>query len=341
MRYGVVGTGYWGENHVRVASELAAEDVLDEVVVCDVDEARAAELAGTHNLEYVTDAAQLAVDAATVATPSPTHEAIATDLLEGGTDVLVEKPLALDADAAWNVVRTAASHDRTLGVGHIFRYHPALRELKRRIDAGELGDLRYLHTVRFSFRVPRDTTGVLYSLAVHDVDIYNYLLGGQPTALYCQRDAHLRDGIDEAATVQLQYDAGEQVADTGASGVIHSSWQVPVFGKRRDLAVVGTDAAAAVDYRRDTEIELFETAVRPDVDGDLTLHDGGSTVYELADAEPLKREVRAFVRAVRDGTEPLASGAVGARTVELLERAEESDAKDEVVVIEEPRSVPQ
>jgi len=65
----------------------------------------------------------------------------------------------------------------TPGVGHIFRYHPALVALEWRIDRRELGPIKYLQTRRFSFRVPRTATGVLYSLAVHDVDVYDYLLG--------------------------------------------------------------------------------------------------------------------------------------------------------------------
>jgi len=333
MRYGVIGTGYWGENHVRVAAELAAAGRLDEVVVCDVDEERAASLGDRFDLEYCSDHRELSVDAATLATPSTTHEQIATDLLSSGTHLLVEKPLALDAGAAWNIVETADANDCTLGVGHIFRYHPALRELKRWIDRGELGDIKYLHTTRFSFRVPRDTTGVLYSLAVHDVDIYNYLLDAQPTQVYCNRDSHLREGIDETATLDLEY------RDT--RGVIHSSWQVPVFGKRRDLAVVGTEAAAYLDYPMDTELELFETSISRSDDGRLEHHDDGSTVYELPDREPLKAEVESFIDAVRNGRDPSASGTVGARAIEILERAETADESNEAVPIEPTTSVRQ
>lgn len=333
MRYGVIGTGYWGENHVRVAAELAAAGILDDVVVCDVDEDRAATLSDRFDLEYCTDYRELAVDAATLATPSTTHEQIATDLLSSGTDLLVEKPLALDAAAAWNIVETADANDCTLGVGHIFRYHPALQALKHWIDRGELGAVRYLHTARFSFRVPRDTTGVLYSLAVHDVDIYSYLLDSQPTQVYCNRDSHLRDGIDETATLELEY------GDT--RGIIHSSWQVPVFGKRRDLTVVGTEASAYLDYPSDTEIELFETTISQSADGQLELHDDGSTVFDVSDREPLKAEVESFIDAIGEDCDPSASGTVGARTIEILERAEKSDESNEAVPIESTTAIKQ
>jgi predicted dehydrogenase len=313
MRYGIVGTGYWGKNHVRVATELQDDGLVDEVVICDADEARAADLAETYDLDYTTDHDRLDVDAASVATPSSTHEGIATDLLRSGTDLLVEKPLALSADAAWNIVRTARDAGQTLGVGHIFRYHAGLRELKRLVEAGELGDIEYLHTARFAFQVPRTTAGVLYSVAVHDVDVYDFLLGEQPERVHCTMDSTHREGIDETASLTLDY--GDR------TGVIHASWQIPVFGKRRDLAVVGTDGAAYLDYLADTEVEVYDASIVTDADGDLRKRDHGKTVHEAADAEPLKTELREFVTAAMAGRDPPASGAVGARTVELLERA--------------------
>lgn len=323
MNYGVVGTGYWGKNHVRVATELRDEGHLDEVVICDVDEDRARDLAETHDVSYTTDYEEMDVDAATVATPSTTHEGIATDLLADGTHLLVEKPLALSADAAWNVVRTAERHDRSLGVGHIFRYHPALRELKRRIDRGELGRLKYLLTSRFSFRVPRDTTGVLYSLAVHDVDVYNYLLDDWPNALSCRLDSFVREGIDETATLTLEY--GD------LTGVIHSSWQVPVFGKRRHLTVVGSNRSASLDYLENTRLEIHDAEIFADDEGRLRSRDQNRIVYETPEREPLKAEVEAFLQATREGRDPPASGRIGARTVEILEQAERANETGQVV----------
>jgi UDP-N-acetylglucosamine 3-dehydrogenase len=325
MRYGIVGTGYWGKNHVRVATELRDAGVLDEVVICDADDERAADLAGTYDLEYTTRHDRLDVDAASVATPSPTHEDIATDLLRSGTDLLVEKPLALSADAAWTIVETASDEGRTLGVGHIFRYHPGLRELKRLVDAGELGEIESLHTTRFSFRVPRDTAGVLYSLAVHDVDAYDFLLGERPERVYCTTNSTHREHVDETATLTLEYE--------GTTGVIHSSWQIPVFGKRRDLAVVGTDGAAYLDYLADTELEVYDASIVTDADGDLRKRDQGKTVHEAEDAEPLKTELREFVAAAKSGRDPPASGRVGARTVEVLERADAADDAGQVLEV--------
>jgi predicted dehydrogenase len=335
MDYAVVGTGYWGQNHVRVAAELQEEDQLDSVVLCDIDEKRVSDLASNYGFEYVTEHERLperGVDAVVVATPSPTHHGIATDLLANGVDVLVEKPLSLDTESAYDIVTTADRHDRVLAVGHIFRHHPALTELKSRIDRGELGGIKYLHTGRFSFRAPRATAGTLFSLAVHDIDIYNYLLDGEPDQLYCQLDSFIREDVDETATLLLEY--GE------TTGVINSSWQVPVFGKRRDITVVGTERAAYIDYLQENKLELFETQVvsertNPDEDTVYRAVDNGSTRIEVENREPLKVEVEDFLTSCRNRTEPKANGTVGADAVSLLNAAQRSAAEEAVLTLNE------
>jgi len=327
MKYGVIGTGYWGSNHARVASELAEEGVIDSVILCDIDEDRVADLASSYGVEYTTnyeDLASLGVDAATVATPSPTHHEIATQLLTDGVDCLVEKPLALDAEDAWSMVETAREENAVLGVGHIFRFHPALSELKRRIDRGELGTIKYLNTTRFSFRVPRATAGALYSLGVHDIDISNYLLNEKPESVYCNLDSFVRENVDETATIVLEYD--------GATSVINESWQVPVHGKRRDLAVVGTEKSAYVDYLQDNVVELYDSRVTNE-GGDLRARSEGKQVYETDNAEPLKVEVSEFVEASRSGGSFNASGRVGAETVDLLQLCEESASSGNTVLL--------
>lgn len=325
MKFAVIGTGYWGSNHARVAAELLDEGEIDDVVLCDLDESRVSDLASSYGVDYCTDYASLAglgVDAATVATPSTKHRGVALTLLDDGIDLLVEKPLALSSTDAWDIVAAAESNDRTLGVGHIFRYHPALKELKRRIDRGELGRVKYLATNRFSFRAPRPTIGVLYSLAVHDVDVYQFLLDDDPETIYCTMDDVIRDGIDETTTIVLEY--GD------ATGVINESWQVPVFGKRRDLVVVGTERAAYLDYLDDNVLELYDTTVVRD-DGRYRASDEGATTIEVEDREPLRAEVEHFLDCCRHDETPIASGDVGARTIEYLERGRESSERNETV----------
>lgn len=316
--HAVIGTGYWGSNHLRVSSELTECGVIDDFVLCDLPGSGVEEFAEDYDVEYVNEYDELpdlGVDTATIATPSTTHHGISTDLLEAGVDCLVEKPLALTSEDAWDIVDTAAEHERTLAVGHIFRHHPALCDLKARIARGDFGDIKYLATNRSTFRVPRKSTGVLYSLAVHDVDIYNMLLESRPDHIYCRMDSFVRDGIDESATIVMGYG--------GTTGVINESWQLPVFGKRRDLAIVGTRRAAYLDYLKDTELELYNSKVVEE-QGVMQTVEEGSTTHEVNGYEPLKQEVEDFLKASDAGEEPVAPGRIGAETIELLEIAERS-----------------
>jgi predicted dehydrogenase len=327
MKYGVIGTGYWGSNHVRVAAEIQAEGLIDEVILCDSDEGRVSELAANYDFPYTTGVQELIrmdVDAVTIATPSDTHYSISKSLLEAGVNVLVEKPLTTDSKDAREIVSLAKKKGRTIAVGHIFRYHPALIELKHRIDRGEFGHIKYVNLTRFSFRVPRATVGTLYSLAIHDVDIASYLLGKLPVTAYCNLDDVIIDGIDETATIVLEY--GD------ATGVIEESWQVPIFNKRRDLVIVGTEKSAYIDFMKSNEIEVYESRIKS-VDGEMRAREEGMKVIKVAASEPLRMEVEDFLNACKSDQIPKASGEIGLSAVELLESLEKSAESNQVVEI--------
>jgi len=326
MRLAIIGTGYWGTNHARVATELAADGKIDKTVFCDIDEDRVTELASNYGVDYVTDYRELfsAVDCAVVATPSHTHRDIAHRLLENGVDCLVEKPLAMDSDTAYEIVDTAERENQTLAVGHIFRHHPALQALKEKIDRGDLGRIKYLHTNRYSFRVPRDSSGVLHQLAVHDIDIYRYLLGKHPERIFCSTNSWAGSQTEETAALTLEY--GETVA------TINESWQVPVFGKQRELIVVGTERAVYIDYLKDTELEVYDARILQSDKGYRAI-DEGVTIHETKEAEPLREEVVDFLNAVESGDSPLADGKVGAEAVELIEDAIESNKNNQSIPV--------
>lgn len=340
MIYAVVGVGGWGVNHARIGAELRDAGVVDRLVCCDVDPDRARAVADRFDADAVTDPEHLptlGVDAATIATPTATHAAVARPLLDAGVDLLIEKPLAPDAETAWELVARAERNGCTLAVGHVFRFHPALVELRRRVRAGDLGDLKYLSTQRFAFRPPRETTGALFSLAVHDVDAYEYLLDRDPDSIFCRQDAFVRPEVDETASLTLGYGR--------TTGRIDVSWQVPVFGKTRQLAVVGTEGAAFVDYTDTNRLELYDSrivgadgqstggdGVGPAASADLRAVGGGPEVIRPPDAEPLRAEVEEFLSVAAGEASDLRNpGVVGARAVELLELAVQSSDQRRVV----------
>ncbi len=311
---GIIGAGNWGRNHARVALELLAKGILDEVVVCDTDRARLKPWEGrARTTTAVAEVLAAGVTAVILATPADTHYDVARMFLEAGVHVLAEKPMTLGAADAASLARLAERKGLVLMPGHIFRYHPAIEELRARIEKGFFGDIRLLSTVRTSFVAPRTDVGVLYSLGIHEADLYPYLLGHEyPVRASALVASFHRPEIDEAAS--LQFDFGE-----ACFGFAFESWVSPGRAKERRLTLVGTRASAEVDYQDLKSFTVYgsmmEHGARP------RFSEGDAEIVHTSGREPLREEVEDFVKAVASGGRhrPRADAGSGVRAVEIIE----------------------
>ena len=190
IRLGVIGLGMMGRNHVRIASRL---DGIDFVGGVDPAGDAHGSLVRGDLFEDLEEMLRVGIDAAVVAVPSADHEKVATRLAEAGIHTLIEKPLAADAGAARRIAAAFDNTDLVTGVGHVERFNPALQELKRRMDAGTLGQVFSIRTRRvgpYPLRV-RDV-GVVKDLATHDIDLVLWL-GGGIAELHAQKAYELKD----------------------------------------------------------------------------------------------------------------------------------------------------
>ncbi len=317
----VVGTGYWGKNHVRVWREMLAEGRIDRLVVCDIDPGRAQKFARMFDIEAITDYRTLlrdeGIDCLSIVTPSQTHAQLATECMRAGKDVLVEKPMTMDSTHAEQMVAVAAETKAVLMVGHIFRYHPAVQELTRRIKRRDLGDLFYLHTNRLAYSAPRRDMGVLWALGIHEVDIYCDLMGVHyPNALRAQWGCHVLPGIDDHALLTLEFGGDTQ-------GTAVESWLSPGNAKQRDLLVVGKRMSARVDYLKPNHLQLFDVSVSEVEEAGggshLQLDDEGSHTITTPYSEPLRNELDHFLRCHKERDRPITDGATGLRAVRMIE----------------------
>ncbi len=314
----VIGVGHWGKNHARVYKELCLEGVVGSVQICDTDQARLSELSSVLGIEGTTDYRRIlddpGVQAVSIVAPSPLHHGIARECMGAGKEVLVEKPMTMDVGEAEELVRIAVESGRILMVGHVFRYHPAVRELKRRLDQGELGSIQSMISNRETFALPRRDMGVIYALGIHELDMFCHLIGvdypGSVTAV--TSNAHSPD-IEE--TAMLAVDFGH------AKGYAFESWQVPGHGRRRDLLVVGSNKSVRVDYLKPDELCLFDIKVITEDGVPVSVEDKGEEVIPLPHAEPLKEELRHFISCVNSGHRPLTDGLVGLRAVVMAQAA--------------------
>src|SRR5262245_20121147 len=141
LRIAVAGLGYWGPN---IARNFAALPGAELAWVCDASDENRERVASlfpgaraASELDEVL--ADDSVDAVALATPVPTHAALAMRVLAAGKHCFVEKPMAQSAADAEAVVAAAERAGRTLMVGHLLEYHPGVVKLKQLIDDGELG----------------------------------------------------------------------------------------------------------------------------------------------------------------------------------------------------------
>ena len=171
IRIAVIGLGYWGPNLVRNFHAVAGENLR---ICCDRDAARARAIARTYpTIEVVTDPEAVfgnpEIDAVAIATPVGTHFQLAKAALNAGKSVLVEKPLAATTWQAEELVKLAKQTKRVLMVDHVFVYSPAVRKIKALIDAGELGQLHFIDSVRINLGLFQHDVNVIWDLAPHDL----------------------------------------------------------------------------------------------------------------------------------------------------------------------------
>ncbi|MGI8929696.1 MAG: Gfo/Idh/MocA family oxidoreductase [Candidatus Limnocylindria bacterium] len=307
LRAGVVGLGMMGRNHVRVY-ETAIEGV-ELVAVADPDPAALAATTLGRDVRGYEDAermfAEEELDLVSVVAPTSLHLPVALAALRGGANVLVEKPIAATRAEALEMIAAAKAAGRMLTVGHIERFNPAIRELRRRLAAGELGRIFQISATRlgpFPARI-RDV-GVVVDLAPHDLDVMRYLVGSEPIRLYGETERRIHTEHEDLFTGIMKF-------ANGVIGVLDINWLTPT--KKRTLTVTGERGMYVVDYITQDLVfyanpDALGTWVNPAAADDgaavASVSEGEMTRRVIHRREPLAVELEEFARAVRDGGPP-------------------------------------
>lgn len=322
VRVAVVGLGYWGKNLLRTFGALPGTRVTG---LCDVAPAQIAKFAEQHpGARATTDYAELLrhadVDAVALATPPSRHHAMALAALRAGKHVWVEKPLALSTLEGSELVDAARQAGRVLFVDETFLYDPLVREMKRIVDTGGLGEVCHLSFERLGMgRIKRDSN-VWWNSAPHDLSILLYLVPRRVLHVRLHEHCYLQPGIADMVVGDLELEGG-------VSAHIYLSWLNPE--KRATVTVIGRERMLAYEGRFEKRgITIFDYAIdRSNGNGDTApiipvTHFAGRRLEVPPGAEPLTLAAQHFVESIRNGTEPLTSGARSLRVVEVLEAAE-------------------
>jgi predicted dehydrogenase len=322
LRVAVVGVGHWGPNLVRKLHQAPSSVVA--LVVETSPQRRALtrdRFPGINTSAHVEDALKDAtIDAVVIATPTHTHFDLAKQALEAGKHVLVEKPISVEREEAEALVALARQHQRILMVGHVFLYNNAIREVKRRLDGGELGALHYISMVRTNLGPIRTDVNAAWDLAAHDIAIANYWLDAEATSASAVGGAFVNAGVEDTVFATLRY-PGEILVN------LHVSWLNP--RKVRNITVVGDKKMLTFDDMNLTEpVRIYDKRVTDErtradfVDSfasfRASVRDGDITIPQVTLGEPLRAECDAFIDAIVTQQPPLSSGETGVAVVRAL-----------------------
>src|SRR5947209_2009438 len=332
LRFGVIGWGYWGPKIARNLDAIAQGMVT---MVADMDEYRLASLRISQPWIKTTARAEEVfrseVDGVVIATPVRTHYRLAKEALLSGKHVLVEKPLTANIAEAEELVALAYEQGRILMVGHTFEYNPAVNELRKLVQSGELGKIYCIEAERVNLGLFRSDINVIWDLAPHDISILLYVLGMKPEQVKVQAHTHLQSHIHDVAHLDLGF-------ANGTSAHIHVSWLHPC--KIRRVTVIGDARMVVYDDTNPAEmIKIYNKGADVYADPVVSYRNGEITIPYIDWIEPLHLECEDFARAIRTGSQPRAHGSVGLEVVRILAKAQEALDRQEKQALVMPSTI--
>lgn len=325
LRAGVLGLGMMGRNHVRVLRSL---DGVELVAVCDPGGDPHQAAGGLPVLAEIDALLDEGLDLCVVAAPTADHEQLGLRLAAAGVHTLVEKPLAHDVTAAKRLEQAFTDAGLVGAVGHIERYNPALRALRERLEAGELGEVFQIATRRqgpFPNRI-RDV-GVVKDLATHDVDLAAWVADSPFTAVSA-RVAHKTGRPHEDLVAATGVLANATITNHLVNWISPMKERVTVVTGERGCFVADTLAADLYFYANadvPTEWDQIRT-FRGVSEGDMVR-------YAIAKREPLMVELESFRDAVLGKEAQLVTMADGLHAVTVAEALLESAATGQTVEV--------
>ncbi len=310
MRVGVIGTGHMGRNHVR---NLLEDKRFEFVGIFDSNPEQAKEIAEKYAVNPFDTIESLLeeVEAVVIAVPSSLHKDIALKTAEHGVHALVEKPLATTSEDARCIEEAFRKKNLKLAVGHIERFNPVFRELKKLVDPEKIIYIEACRYSPFSGSGRITDTTVVEDLMIHDVDLVCSLMDGRElTSLHGRGEAVMADHTD-FATCLMDF-GGKTHAVVNASRISQN--------KVRSITVHTKDSCICADLLAKT-LEIYRsTNLTIDLDKDNSYQQDGivQKIY-VPIQEPLRAELISFYDSVVNDMPVEADGKVGIRAIEICE----------------------
>ncbi len=292
VRVGVVGLGQWGRHHARILASMPGVVLAG---VADVDAREASETAARYGTSGFTDFRELIglVDAASIVVPTGMHYSVAREFIEAGVHVLIEKPIAATVEEARLLVDMGNRLGKTLLVGHVERFKPAVQHLREIVR-----DPLFIQARRVRPFDPHRVmdVGVVLDLMIHDLDIALSLAPGRILEMggvgVCVHNSH-----EDLAVAHLTTEGGCRMTFTSS--------RVSAV-KAVEIEITMPEMSVHLDYLRQV-ISIRRL-------------DGRHERYALEGEEPLRAELAHFVSCARGEASPLVPGEDGLRALDVSHR---------------------
>jgi len=343
LRFMLIGCGRISKNHIAAAA--ANKDTMTLAVVCDpvreraeVKAAMLKEQAGYEPLiytDYKKALAEQEIDACSIATESGFHARIALDCMEHGKSVLIEKPMALSTADAEKMLATAEKKGVTLGVCHQNRFNDPIQQLHKALDDGRFGKLvngtaRILwnRTMPYYQQAPWRGTwaqdgGTLMNQCIHNIDLLQWSLGGEPDTIMAMTGNYLRDiQAEDFGSILIRF-------KNGAIGIVEGTACVYPKNLEETLSIFGEKGCAVIGGLAVNRVQTWNFSEPAEQD---------AAVEKLAGTDPKdvygsghNKLYANYINAVKTGTQPLVSGYEGIKALKIILAAYKSQKTGQAV----------
>ena len=302
INVGVIGVGAMGYNHARVYYRL---ENVNLIAVSDVSERTLNKVCKKYDAKGYTEYADLLddpeIEAVSVCVPTTHHHDVVMEAIAKGKHVLVEKPIAFTLEEAEEMINAAHEKGVILATGHVERFNPAVQKAKQLIDNDVIGDVVSASAKRVGPFPPRiKDVGVAIDLAIHDLDVMNFLFDQSVEQVYATMGSILdKCEFEDHAEIMVNF-------EDDITGILEVNWLTPY--KRREIEITGTDGIISVDY----------------IEQSIDVYGKFAQDINMDHEEPLKEELSSFINTVATKSEPEISGEDGLDALKMVIAANRS-----------------
>ncbi|MEZ5197535.1 MAG: Gfo/Idh/MocA family oxidoreductase [Bacteroidales bacterium] len=311
---GLIGAGAWGKNHLKNLYNLGRLNCVLETSK-KIQEQRQAEYPEVDFLESLDELLnRKEVEGVVIAAPAELHYTLTKQCLLAGKDVLVEKPLALTVKEGKELVDIARDNKRILMVGHILQYHSAVVELKKMIDNGELGRIRYIYSNRLNIGKLRTEENVLWSFAPHDISLIIMFMNGEfPLKVEAHGGSYLSPDIYDTTLTTIEF-------KNGVKGHVFVSWLHPF--KEQKLVVVGSEKMVVFDDISKEKLFIYPHKIKWEKGTIPVAEKSDFITIDIELKQPLEEELKHFIDCIKTRQTPKTDGIEGLTVLKVLEEAQ-------------------